>query len=111
YCMLIIVCATMWSQNTFAQDWQLARDKKGIKVYTRKDAKSSIKDSKAVMIVKSNPRKALRLMLAADNHYKWMDRVVVSRTLKRLSDTEFYAYYEAGAPWPVSNRDVISHYT
>ncbi len=93
-----------------AQEWELARDKKEIKVYTRKAPGSSIKDSRTVVIVKGTPEQALVLLTAANDHFNWMDRVVDSKMLKKVSETEFYVYYEAGAPWPVANRDVISKY-
>ncbi|MDZ4846276.1 MAG: START domain-containing protein [Chitinophagales bacterium] len=95
----------------FAQDgWQLERDKNGVKVYTRKTQTSNMKDSRAIAVVNSDTREVLNLLLDFENHWKWMDRIKISRTLKKISDNEFYVYYEALAPWPVSNRDVVTKY-
>jgi len=83
----------------FAQDgWQLERDKNGVKVYTRKTQTSNMKDSRAIAVVNSDTREVLNLLLDFENHWKWMDRIKISRTLKKISDNEFYVYYEALAP-------------
>lgn len=94
-----------------AQDgWHLERDKNGVKVYTRKAQSSNMKDSRAIAVVKSDTKEVLNLLLDFENHWRWMDRIKISRTLKKISDDEFYVYYEALAPWPVSNRDIITRY-
>lgn len=109
-----LILAFVFSFITFqtcAQPWQLSRDRKEVEVYTRKAEGSSIKDSKSVMTVNGTPEQALKLLMNGDDHAQWMDRVVKSRLLAVNSETDFVVYYEASAPWPVSHRDVISHYT
>lgn len=108
----LILFSLLHTLNTgFAQEgWQLERDRQGIQVYTRKTKTSNMKDSRAIAIVNSNTREVLNLLMDFENHWKWMDRIKLSRTLKKISENEFYVYYEALAPWPVSNRDVVTRY-
>ena len=93
-----------------AQEWELSRDRKDVKVYTRKVEGNSIKDSKSVVTISGTPEQALELLMKGDEHFQWMDRIVSSKLLKNNSGTDFFVYYEASAPWPVSHRDIVSHY-
>lgn len=109
--ILFILVLSILSAPLFAQDgWQLERDKNGVKVYTRKTQTSNMKDSRAIAIVNSDSKEVLSILTDFENHWKWMDRIKISRTLKKVSDSEFYVYYEALAPWPVSNRDLVTKY-
>ncbi len=97
--------------QTFAQDgWKLEKDKNGIKVYTQKTNSSNLKDSRAVAIINADTREILELFVDVENHWKWMDRIKISRMVKKVSESEFFVYYEAVAPWPVSNRDLVTRY-
>ncbi len=91
-------------------DWKLQRDNNGIKVYTKRAIKSSLKDSKASVIVNASAKDAIELFLDFEKHDDWMDRIRASRLLKKASDHEFYVYYEVTAPWPVTNRDLAVVY-
>jgi nitrogen regulatory protein PII-like uncharacterized protein len=97
--------------SLFAQDiWKLEREKNGIKVFTRKTAKSSMKESKTEIYLKEDPEELINFFKDISNHKTWMHRIITSKLLKKLNENEFYAYYVASAPWPVSNRDVVVHY-
>ncbi len=91
------------------EGWKLEREKNGIKVYTKKSS-SSLKDSKSVMVINASAKRAFDLLTDFERHRDWMDRIRASRLLKKVSDTEFYVYYEVMAPWPVSDRDVAVQY-
>ncbi|HXH17594.1 MAG TPA: START domain-containing protein [Chitinophagales bacterium] len=90
--------------------WLLEKDKNGIRVYTKKNSKSNLKDSQSIMVINTTAGKAFELFTDFERHNKWMDRIRTSRLLKKVSDTEFYVYYEVTAPWPASDRDVVVHY-
>src|SRR6188768_1160946 len=108
--MIILILSALFT-TLFAQEgWVLERDKNGVKVYTRKTQTSNMKDSRAIAIVNSDTKEVLNLLTDFENHWKWMDRIKISRVLKKASENEFYVYYEALAPWPVSNRDIITKY-
>lgn len=109
--VLFTLVFSILSNNIFAQDWQLAKEKDGIKVFTRTSDDSSFKDSKAHVDVNASLEDVLDMLLDVKSHKFWMDRIEVSDVIEQTSDTEFIAYYEVKAPWPVTNRDIVSHYT
>ncbi len=92
-------------------DWNLEKDKEGVKVYTRKSATSSLKDSKATVTIKTNVDAVLDLLRDFDNYPKWMYKCSEGRLLKGVSDREFYVYSVIDSPWPVSDRDLATHVT
>ncbi len=97
--------------SLFAQDnWKLEREKNGIKVFTRKTAKASMKESKTEIYLKGNPEELIKFFKDISSHKTWMHRISTSKLLKKLNENEFHVYYIASAPWPVSNRDAVVHY-
>ena len=108
--ILIMLIGASFSLNAGQEAlWKLRKEKNGIKVFTR-DSDTSLKDSKGTVIVKAEISKVYKLLMNFDRHSRWMYKVRASRILKKISEEEFYIYYEAEAPWPVLDRDIISHY-
>ncbi len=96
------------SASTNSGSWQLAKEKDAIKVFTRPSALGSLKDSKGVMQIKASVDDVIQLLSKFDNYTKWMYKCSESKLLKRVSETEYYVYTVTDAPWPVSDRDLIS---
>lgn len=92
----------------FAQvnEWDLKKDENGIAIYTREDENSGNIEFKAIIILKTNIDKLLKVFLEVDNYTDWMADMKVSKTLNMISDTSRYIYYEAQVPWPLENRDL-----
>lgn len=98
------------SGYAFAGDdgWVLARDRDGIKVWTRDIPDYPIRGFKAVMTVNSSLRGLVNLILDTDNASRWVYRTNRIQLLKR--DTEaatFIIRVETDFPWPLSDRDVV----
>ena len=91
-----------------AQEWELKKDKKGVKVYTRESASSKIKEYKAVMLVKTSLDTALKILTDGDNLWKWNHRTPESKTVKIISDNEFVFWMNNNLPWPLKNRYHLS---
>ena len=102
----LIIALTLFAQD----NWKLEREKNGIKVFTRKTAKASMKESKTEIYLKGSPEELVKFFKDVNNHKTWMHRISTSKLLKKLNENEFHAYYIASAPWPVSNRDAVVHY-
>lgn len=107
---IVLMLTPAFAQQRTNDGWILEKDKNGIKVYTRKTLKSSLKDSRASVVINTNAREALDLFIDFNRHRDWMDRIRASLLLKKASDSEFFVYYEVTAPWPVSDRDVAVRY-
>lgn len=110
--ILYYILLLFTAPNILAQEnWELEKDKNNIKVFTLKKNNASIKDSKTELIINASAEKIKNEFLNIANHKIWMHRIIVSEPLKTIDTNKFYAYYEASAPWPVSNRDIIVLYS
>ncbi|MGB1205918.1 MAG: START domain-containing protein [Chitinophagales bacterium] len=94
-----------------SEAWELAKEKNAIKVYTRTSSSSTLKDSKAMVSLPVNPSKVIEFLNDFDNYPTWMHKCSKAKLLKKASDMEYYVYMVIDSPWPVSDRDLISHVT
>lgn len=94
--------------KSHAQQWEIKKDKNGIKVYTRQFDSSKIKEYKAVALIKTSLEKAVKVITDGNNLWKWNYKTSSSKTIKLLSENEFVFWMENDLPWPVKNRDIIS---
>jgi ribosome-associated toxin RatA of RatAB toxin-antitoxin module len=90
-----------------SSDWVYEREKKGIKIFTKKGKWGRLRDSKAMMTVAATPEQMLRVLTDVDGYKTWMPRCKKSRLLARLNDNEFIMHLVFNAPWPVKNRDCV----
>ncbi|CAM3627222.1 START domain-containing protein [Paracidovorax anthurii] len=108
---LSLLTALLASQATFAQDgWSLAKESEGIKVYVRAVEGSPLREFRGEVQIKATPDDVVKVLRDADAFRQWMPDVAASELLK-ATDTEQYHYLDNKAPWPVSHRDGIYHFT
>ncbi|WP_321926169.1 START domain-containing protein [Burkholderia sp. BCC1998] len=99
------------SQTTFAQDgWSLARQADGIRVYVRNVDGSPLREFRGEVQIRATSDDVVKVLRDADAYRQWMPDVAASELLK-ATDTEQFHYLDNKAPWPVSNRDGIYHFT
>ncbi|WP_321820668.1 MULTISPECIES: START domain-containing protein [unclassified Burkholderia] len=99
------------SQTAFAQDgWSLARQADGIRVYVRNVDGSPLREFRGEVQIRATPDDVVKVLRDADAYRQWMPDVAASELLK-ATDTEQFHYLDNKAPWPVSNRDGIYHFT
>ncbi|SFD58442.1 START domain-containing protein [Paracidovorax konjaci] len=106
-----LLAGLLASQPTFAQDgWSLAKESEGIKVYVRTVEGSPLREFRGEVQIKSTPDDVVKVLRDANAFRQWMPDVAASELLK-ATDTEQYHYLDNKAPWPVSNRDGVYHFT
>lgn len=88
--------------------WELALNKDGIKVFTRKTDSTSIKEYKVTMEVKSPMDSVLKKILDIKNLKKWSYRIAESSLVKKLNDSTWVFYIHNDVEWPVKDRDHVS---
>jgi hypothetical protein len=90
------------------EDWSLARDRDGIKVWTRLLPDFPIREFKAVVTVKSTLSGLVNLILDTDHADRWVYRTDRITVLKR-DDAKgtFLIRVETDFPWPLSDRDAV----
>jgi hypothetical protein len=89
--------------------WKLTKEKDGIKIYMRMAANSKTDDVLGIMLMKTHLSPLVQMVKDSENHYRWIYANKNAKTLKAINDFEWIYYNESEAPWPVSNRDVITH--
>lgn len=107
--LVLIIC----SQLSYSQidDWELKKDEDGIKVFTRKTDKSSVKEFKAITVLQNSMSSIINKITDAKGLKDWNYRTTKSRLLERVSDCEYVIYMYNDFPWPVKDRDHISRLT
>lgn len=104
FAFLMLMAAT----NVMAAEWELARDRKGIKVWTREELGYPIRAFKAVTVVESSLTALVTLIMDTDRVDQWAYRVMRIEVLARDDDAgTFVIRTETDFPWPLSNRDVV----
>ena len=97
----------MRPQQKQVDDWVYERDKKGIKIFTKKSKWGKLRDCRATMTVAVNPEQMLKVLTDFDNYKTWMPRCRKSSVVARLSDSEFIVHMVFNGTWPVKDRDCV----
>ncbi|MGB1269009.1 MAG: START domain-containing protein [Flavobacteriaceae bacterium] len=97
---------------SFSQEqWVLKEQEDGIRVYTRKTRKSSVKEFKAITVFQASIQSVIDKITDAEGLKHWNYKTTESRLIERVSDKEFIIYMYNNFPWPVKDRDHISKLT
>lgn len=105
---IIAICVCQLSMAD--EPWTLAKDADGIKVFTRSVANSSFQEFKGEIELEASVNKVVKVLKDADSFQKWMPDLAESKLLSS-SEKEQFHYLENAAPWPVSSRDGVYHFT
>lgn len=90
-------------------NWKLVKNSEGVKAYTREVEGSDVKQVKVKTNLKSTLTGLVKIVRDVDSHTKWIYKCKKATILKDVKETEHYYYNESEAPWPISNRDIITH--
>ncbi|MCD6557142.1 MAG: START domain-containing protein [Bacteroidales bacterium] len=96
-------------ESDLTGNWKLVRNEDGIKAFTREVEGSSIKQVRVIANVKSTLTAPVAIVRDVSSHQKWIYRCKTAKILKTVSESDHYYYNETEAPWPISNRDIITH--
>lgn len=98
-------------KNNFQTEyvWELKKDKKDIKIYTRKSKKSNINEVKVITLVKASVSELVDVLFDINAYPDWVSSIESIEILKRVNSKEIIYYFEASVPWPFSNRDDVFH--
>lgn len=104
----IFICSlsiTIYSQT----NWVLSNEKDGLKVYYKDGSDSKVKELKFTFTVNSTLSAIVSLLDDVSSYPKWVYKMDESKVLDRISEKEMYYYNVMDFPWPLSDRDMISH--
>lgn len=92
---------------SFSSGWMLEIEEKGVKVFTKTIEGEPIKATRAIAEYDASPERILSILSDPSQSMKWMDRVAMSKMIRRVDANSFYVYSLIELPWPMDNRDVV----
>ncbi|MDF1696596.1 MAG: hypothetical protein P1U56_12220 [Saprospiraceae bacterium] len=112
---LMLIALSCFGSSSFAQsDWELQKDKNGIKVWTKDYPNSKYKQFKAKTKIKAELQNVVAVFLDIENMGDWYDRVEKVDLVEKISEMEGVYKIDFELPWPVEDRisavrSVLSH--
>lgn len=101
----LLICSVCFSQSN--NPWQLYKNENGIAVYSRKAAKTNIKELKTVVRLKTTLNSLVALLNDWDSYPQWNYKCEESKTLKIINERELIHYQMVNLPWPADDEDFI----
>lgn len=103
--LLLLIFNPLLAQNR--DNWSLKNNKDGVKVYFKRS--SDIHEIKLVTSLQTTLSGLVALLSEVEHYPAWGYKVIESKLLKKVSDTEMYYYSKLDFPWPFNDRDLIMH--
>jgi len=91
------------------EDWRLEKDSDGISVWTRAVEGSKHRAVRARMIVATPIMELVALIRDTEACPEWAEFCAASHVHESVSEAEAYIYTLNDMPWPVTDRDALSH--
>lgn len=110
YSLVFILGLSLTFQSANAQGaWKIAKEKNGVKIETRFIDGWSIKEYRATVYIKTTLDEAVEAYRDPVKRKSFMARSIEVSNLKENSKTDIITYNLGNAPWPVADRDNITH--
>jgi len=110
FTLIFILGLSFISQTAKAQgSWKVAKEKNGVKIETRFIEGWSIKEYRATVYIKTTLEEAVEAYRDPVKRKSFMARSIEVTNLKETSKTDIITYNLGNAPWPVSDRDNVTH--
>ncbi|MCP2073697.1 UNVERIFIED_ORG: hypothetical protein J2Y77_003133 [Pseudomonas lini] len=106
-CGLTVLLATASAQ---AEDWQVAKEKDGIKVSLSEVAGSKYKAYRGVTVMQTTMAKLRALQEDVPGACAWIHECKSQKLLKHEGDKS-WTYTQFNTPWPVTSRDSVLEVT
>jgi hypothetical protein len=90
-------------------DWQLKRDKHGIKVYTAAAKGSKYKAIQSSVLIDASLQSIIALIRDSAVCSTWVDMCKHSEVHQTVSNSEYYIYTYNNLPFPIKDRDILAH--
>lgn len=90
-------------------EWSRVAMRDGIKVYAKTVPDSKIKAMKAECTLDAGLDEVIALLLDVKAAEQWVCHTKSCRLIRRVSDTELLYHTEVSLPWPLDNRDFVTH--
>jgi len=92
-----------------SKDWELERDKEGIQVYL-KEVKNGIDEFKVVTQFNTSLDTLIAILTDIPSYPEWFYKCKEAMVVEEVTFSERYIYQVNDFPWPVQDRDMVSHF-
>ncbi len=92
---------------SFASDWTLEIEEQGVRVFTKAVEGEPIKATRAIADFDADPERLLEILSDPSQSMKWMDRVSLSKMVRKINENSFIVYNQISLPWPMDDRDLV----
>ncbi len=117
YLGIVLLCSGfVIAENVYAttltdgNEWELRKDKNGIKVYTRTNTNSGIVEYKAETTAKTEISKLIKVVNDVENYPDWMANCESASVFNKINDSIRTDYLKTKVPWPMDDRDIVLEY-
>jgi len=105
--LLLTLFLASQPKDAYPQLWNFAKEKDGIKIYTRDELNSSLKSYKGEVTFKASIDK-VNLLVGDAKNLDWWDKNISNIKVIAFERNKFIRYYLVyQVPWPLSNRDLV----
>jgi len=109
---IVVLISLLFQPVAKSQEgWVLKKDKKGIKIYSRKVNGFKVDEIKVETEYEGRVSQLAAIILDVNAQPDWVYKTVRSELVKRVSTAELIYYTEISCPWPFENRDLVAHMT
>ncbi len=114
--ILLLFSGLVFTENVDAStladgnEWELRKDKNGIKVFTRINANSSIVEYKAVTTTHTEISNLIAIINNVENYPGWLANCESASVIENINDSLRIDYLKTDVPWPMDDRDVVLEY-
>jgi len=110
--IMLIGLLAMAATTVFAQhDCELKKEKDGIRISSCPVAGSDINGIHVEFDVNATLEKYISIVTDIENYKLWRYREKNHKLIKKISSEELIYYTQISSPFPVSDRDLVSHLT
>jgi hypothetical protein len=95
--------------SLFADGWKFAKSTDGVTAYTRVVSTSNFKEYKVETEVNATLTQVVAVLMSVADMPQWVDRCAEAKMLKEMSATESITRTITSSPFPLKNREAISH--
>ncbi len=88
--------------------WRCVKDNDSVKVFSRKSDSANYRIIKATTELKTSLSSLVALLTDANNQKNWVFMNKKAEVIKKESPFSWILYSQTDAPWPVTDRDVIT---
>jgi hypothetical protein len=103
----VLLCSTMINAAD-ESGWRLDRDKDGIKIYSREVPGSPVREMRGTVEINSGIKNLESMIGNVEERKKW-DEFCREIRHETIGEDKNLIYVHVGAPWPASDRDMLSH--